>query len=94
MHENNNTSERKRISFFKVTQLFPNYTWVLRDHELCGFNRINHKWIVIDDGACLSEDGTWCVHTYQLEDDEEPITNNYKYCGFEKKIGEKRYQLA
>lgn len=50
---------------------------------------------VIDSNTVQDDEHfSWCVHTYQLNQDADPINNDYKYCGFEKKIEEERYALS
>lgn len=44
--------------------------------------------------VCASnEDGSWIVTIYQLSDDEQPIRDNYKYCGHDKIVEQEQYKL-
>ena len=45
--------------------------WWLNDLELCGYGTKSHKYIVIADGFCCSDSGTWVVFGFKLK---EPLT--------------------
>lgn len=80
------------ISISKLTKTFPDFIWMQKVLELCGWNPETHQWIVIDDGMCISEDGTWVVHMYQFPPSDDPIKTHYKY-GHGEKLIEERYKL-
>ena len=84
---------KKEISLSKLESLFPGFVWWPAGHELCGINFAIKQQICIDDGMCVSEDGTWVVFGYNLES----IPSDWKtlkFCSSEDIFIEKRMKLV
>lgn len=82
--------------------MFPDDTiWLSAIAEIVGYSKRYNVHVVIDDGNCLSSDGTFVFHVYRPDKPEEhlknfiPDLNKYplKYIGREYKIMEERVDV-
>ncbi|MCH5167419.1 MAG: hypothetical protein J1F35_05940 [Erysipelotrichales bacterium] len=81
------------ISISKLTKTFPGYIWWENGAELCGINFDTKQQITIEDGMCISEDGTWVVFGYNLKEIPE-YWRKLKYESSDDKFMEDRIKLV
>lgn len=87
--------EKKMIDIGLLFHEFSGFVFQGKVAELCGFNRSNMQYIVIDDGMCWDDTGTWVVHYYQITNPNFDPFSKYKHPGDDGyKISEKRVKLA
>lgn len=82
-----------KIDMNCLDNTFPNFVWWTNRAEICGINFETKQFIAIEDGACVTVDGKWLVHGYQLTE----IPSDWKKLKYEvsdNKIIEKWYNLT
>lgn len=78
-----------------LTQEYPGFVFMGKGAELCGYNPQNKEYLVIDDGMCRDDTGTWVVHHYRITSPDFNPFDVYKHPGDGGvKISEERVSLA
>lgn len=78
-----------------LTQKYPGFVLMEKGAELCGYNPQSSEYLVIDDGMCRNDAGTWVVHHYRITSPDFNPFDAYKHPGNGGvKISEKRVVLA
>ena len=78
-----------------LTQKYPGFVLMEKGAELCGYNPQSSEYLVIDDGMCRNDAGTWVVHHYRITSPDFNPFDAYKHPGNGGvKISERRVVLA
>lgn len=60
---------KKTINLITLFFKFPDFSFISKGSELCGYNKKNNECIIIDDGMCTSHNGSWYIHHYKVNED-------------------------
>lgn len=78
-----------------LIQKYPGFVFMEKGAELCGYNPQNSEYLVIDDGICRGDTGTWVIHHYKITSPDFNPFDIYKHPGDKGfKISEERVALA
>lgn len=86
---------KNMIDMGRLAKKYPGFAFMGKGAELCGYNPENSEYLVIDDGMCRDDTGTWVVHHYRIASPDFNPFDVYKHPGDESaKISEERVDLS
>lgn len=74
-----NTKKKKTIDFEILAKTYPGFIFIAKVAELCGYNPKIRQYLVIDDGMCCNNTGTWLVNLYKITN---PAYNPFDECKY------------
>lgn len=64
-----------------LAQKYPGFAFIGKGADLCGYNLQSSEYLVIDDGMCRNDAGTWVVHHYRITSPDFNPFDAYKHPG-------------